>query len=269
MFQEISFFMRLDLRRLEEWEPFEPFFFNTTFQKGVKIMALVKYGGGITQMSGSIAGNTFARNRYGNYVRARTKPVNPKTAQQIAVRTAVAYLADYWAQTLSAAQRAAWGLYASNVVMKNKLGESINLSGFNHFIRSNAWLRAILSATPKGPPVIFELPSQDGTLAVTASEATQQLTVTYDDGLAWADETGGFLILYQGQPQNAQRNFFAGPWRYMWTVSGVDAAPPAGPVVCDAIFAIAETQRQWIYARILRKDGRLSEIFRADCFTAA
>ncbi|GAI58374.1 unnamed protein product, partial [marine sediment metagenome] len=39
-------------------------------------MALVKYGGGITQMSGSIAGNTFARNRYGNYVRSRTKPIN-------------------------------------------------------------------------------------------------------------------------------------------------------------------------------------------------
>jgi len=232
-------------------------------------MALVKYGGGIIQQSGSIAGNTYARNRYGNYVRARTKPVNPNTARQQAVRNAIAWLTEYWSDTLTAAQRAAWNLYADNVAMKNKLGETIHLSGFNHFIRSNSWLVAILSATPKNAPVIFTIPDQDVTLAVAASEATQQLTVTYDDGLGWANETGGFLILYQGQPQNPQRNFFAGPWRYMWTVSGVDGAPPAGPIVCDAIFAISELQRQWIFARILRNDGRLSEIFRADCFVAA
>ncbi|GAH13494.1 unnamed protein product, partial [marine sediment metagenome] len=49
-------------------------------------MSLVKYGGGIVQMSGSIAGNTFARNRYGNYVRARTKPINPNSDRQVVVR---------------------------------------------------------------------------------------------------------------------------------------------------------------------------------------
>ncbi|GAH28464.1 unnamed protein product, partial [marine sediment metagenome] len=38
-------------------------------------MALVKYGAGIIQMSGSIAGDVHARNRFGNYIRPRTKPV--------------------------------------------------------------------------------------------------------------------------------------------------------------------------------------------------
>ncbi|GAH50296.1 unnamed protein product, partial [marine sediment metagenome] len=45
-------------------------------------MALVKLGGGIVQISGSIAGNTFARNRFGNYMRSRTKPVNPNSTRQ-------------------------------------------------------------------------------------------------------------------------------------------------------------------------------------------
>ncbi|GAI01350.1 unnamed protein product, partial [marine sediment metagenome] len=45
-------------------------------------MALIKYGGGIVQISGSIAGTVFARNKMGNYARPRTKPVNPRTARQ-------------------------------------------------------------------------------------------------------------------------------------------------------------------------------------------
>lgn len=232
-------------------------------------MALVKYGFGITQMSGSTGGVTFARNRYGNYARARTKPVNPNTARQVTVRAALAFVTDRWAQTLTANQRIAWNLYAANVVMQNKLGESINLSGFNHYIRSNMIRKQVALALIDDGPVIFEIPASDPTFAVTASEATQDITSTYDDGLAWASVTGAFLIIFAGQPQNAQRNFFAGPWRIFGVVSGVDAAPPAGPSIAASPFALSEGQRLWCYARILKLDGRLSEPFTADTFCAA
>ncbi|MCK5602353.1 hypothetical protein KAR91_10800 [Candidatus Pacearchaeota archaeon] len=232
-------------------------------------MALVKYGGGIIQMSGSIAGNTFAKNRYGNYIRARTKPVNPNSAAQVDVRAIMAVLVERWAETLTIAQRAAWQLYADNVVMTNKLGESIKLSGFNHYIRSNAVkVRQAYPATDAGP-VVFTLPDHDPILAIAGSEATQQITVTYDDTLAWDTETGGHLWLWQGAPQNAQRNFFGGPWKYMAQVPGVDGAPVASPLVSGVAFAIAEGQRQWVYARIERADGRISTPFRADVITAA
>jgi len=232
-------------------------------------MALVKFGGGIIQMSGSIAGNTFARNRYGNYVRARTKPINPISTAQQAVRTAIGQLTARWGQTLSAAQRTAWGLYASSVAMKNKLGEVVYLSGFNHYIRSNAWLKRVGAPSVDDGPVIFELPEKDATFAITASEATQQITYAYNAALDWASETGGYLQLFQGSPQNPQRNFFAGPWRSNSMVTGVDAAPPASPKIQAVEFAIAEGQHQWAYARIVRADGRLSEPFRADTFCAA
>ncbi len=232
-------------------------------------MALVKFGGGLIQMSGSIAGNTFARNRYGNYVRAKTKPINPNTARQIAVRAAVALLTVRWAQTLTAIQRTAWNLYADNVNMKNRLGEVIHLSGFNHYIRSNAFrARASFTIVDAGP-VIFELPTQDPLYSITISEAAQQITSTYDDTLAWANETGGYLLLAHGQPQNAQRNFFAGPWRVVGAVPGVDGVPPASPSVNAIGFPVAEGQRNWCRARIAMADGRLSEIFRADTFCAA
>lgn len=232
-------------------------------------MALVKYGGGIIQMSGSLAGNTYARNRYGNYVRARTKPVNPNTLRQQQVRSAVSMLTERWGDTLTNVQRIAWNLYASNVAMTNKLGESIKLSGFNHYIRSNATHARLAQAIVDDGPVVFEVPEGDPQFAITASEATQQITVAFDDTLPWSTEDGAVLQLYQGQPQNGQRNFFAGPWRYMGGVAGVDPGGAASPEVETVVFAIAETQHLWIYGRIIRADHRISGKFLADIICAA
>jgi len=232
-------------------------------------MALVKFGGGVVQMSGSIAGDTFAKNRYGNYCRARTKPVNPNTAKQQTVRASMAFLTDRWSQTVTAVQRTAWNLYGTSVAMKNRLGESVYLTGFNHYIRSNMIRKQCALAIIDAGPVVFEIPEADPTYAITATEAGQTISTTFDNGLDWADEDGAFMVGYQGQPQNAQRNFFAGPWNAYQVVSGVNGAPPASPAVTAVSFAISELQRQWVYSRILRADGRISEAFRANCFCGA
>ena len=232
-------------------------------------MALLKFGGGITEMRGSIAGNTYSRNRYGAYARARTKPVNPNTGPQQSVRATMAFLTDRWSQTLTAAQRTAWNLYGANVVMTNKLGESINLSGFNHYIRSNMDYKNRFNATIDAGPVVFEIPTADPTFAVSASEATQFITVVHDAGLPWADENGAAMFIYQGAPQNPQRNFFGGPWLYMANIPGINGAPAGSPSDHAAVIAFAELQRLWCYARIVRADGRLSAPFRADCFAGA
>lgn len=232
-------------------------------------MALVKFGGGIVQMSGSIAGNTFARNRSGNYCRARTKPINPNTSNQQVIRAALTALSTRWSQTLTAAQRTAWNLYASSVAMKNALGEVIYLSGYNQYLRSNVIREQSGLTIIDAGPTIFELPEKDSTLAIAASEGSQEISVTFDDSKDWVGESGAHLITFQGQPQNAQRNFFAGPWRLMGVVDGDDTTPPTSPDAEAVAFVIAELQRQWTYARISRADGRLSEPFRADCFCAA
>lgn len=232
-------------------------------------MALIKFGGGVVQMSGSIAGNTFARNRYGNYARARTKPINPNTATQQTVRSILTSLTQRWSQILTAAQRTAWNLYGSNVVMNNKLGESVNLTGFNHFIRSNSVRQRVGAPLVDDGPVIFELPAADPTFTITATEAAQTMSFAYDSTMDWADEDDAYILFEQGQPQNAQRNFFAGPWRHCAQVEGVNGAPPASPKVAAVVFAVAEGQHLWSYARISRADGRLSEPFRDDAFCAA
>lgn len=232
-------------------------------------MALVKYGGGIIQMSGSIAGNTHARNRFGNYVRARTKPVNPNSDLQAQVRASMTYLVERWSGTLTAVQRTAWNLYGSNINMLNKLGETIQLTGFNHYIRSNASLVRIGLAVIDDGPVVFELPAHDPAFAFTATEATQEIVYSYDDTMDWANEALARNWVFQGQPQNPQRNFFAGPWRLFDSVVGNPAPPPASPQTKPAVFAIAEGQHLWLYMRIMRADGRISTPFRADALVGA
>lgn len=232
-------------------------------------MALIKFGGGVVGMAGSIAGTTFARNRYGSYARARTKPVNPNSSRQQVIRAAMQTLTTRWAQTLTAPQRAAWGLYGTNVVMTNRLGESMNLSGFNHYIRSNVWRLDLGQTIVDDGPVIFELPTGDGTFAITASEATQDITIAFDDGLDWCSEDDAGIMLLQGLPQNAQRNFFAGPWRGRSAKMGNSVAPIVSPQTFGAIVPFAEGQHLWVMARILRADGRLSQPFRDDVLVAA
>lgn len=225
-------------------------------------MALIKFGGGVIQMAGSIAGNTFARNRYGNYARARTKPVNPNSAGQQQVRAAIAWLVEHWASTLSAAQRSAWNTYASNVKMLNRLGESINLSGFNHFVRANAIRKRNADTVIVSGPTVFDIPEWDPLFAATSSEASQIVTVAYDDTEEWCDLDDAHLYIFIGSPQNPQRNFFAGPWRFGDAVDGNSTTPPTSPASVPSPFVLVERQALWVYGRIAMDDGRLSEPFR-------
>lgn len=232
-------------------------------------MALVKYGGGIIQMSGSIAGNTYARNRFGNYARARTKPTNPNSSPQQSVRSAVSDAVGRWANTLTAAQRTAWNLYADSVDMLNRLGETVQLSGFNHYVRSNSILIRDGHTPVDDGPTIFSLPEADGDFAISISEATQLISVVFDDTLDWCDEDDAFMFVFMGRPQNPQRNFFAGPWLFADTIDGDSVAAPTTPETLACPIVCTEGQRVWAYARIALPDGRLSTLFRADCFCAA
>jgi len=230
-------------------------------------MASVKYGGGIVQMSGSIAGSVFARNRFGNYARPRTKPVNPSSTRQVFIRTALSYLTVYWNETLPAAQRTAWNTYAAAIAMKNRLGETIYLTGFNHFLRSNiVRLQLGQNLVPLGP-TILSLPDKDPTFAIAGYADTQLISVTWDTELPWGDIAASVMGFWQGQPQLITRNFFNGPWRMGGSVPGNGASP----TTFTAPFTLVTGQKVWCYARISTgpTDSRLSEAFTAVCTVLA
>lgn len=231
---------------------------------------LVRYGGGITDARGSIGGQTHSRNRYGAYVRARTTPVNPRSARQSMARAITALVSTLWRSAVSEAQRDAWRVFAANVPASNKLGESINLAGFNQFYKSNvaaknAGLVEILPA-----PVLFTLPGEDPDYTCDIDATTGKLTIAFDEDRSWCSEDNAAMIVQVGLPQDPSIGFFNGPWRHAGIVPGDNGVPVTTPNTdIDVPFQVAADQKVWTRAKILRADGRLSDWFRADCIVTA
>lgn len=222
-------------------------------------MASIKYGGGVIQMAGSIAGTVHARNRSGNYVRARTKPVNPRSPQQQICRSIISFLTERWHDTLTPTQRAAWETYAAAVTVKNKLGETIHLTGFNMFVRYNSLYYRQTNTCIDDGPTTLTLPEKDSTLSFVAKVSDQTLNVAYNASAPWQSITGSMMVIFMGRPQNVTRNYFAGPWK----LAGGIAIGQANPKVIAAPMPLILGQKVTIYARIVTgpTDGRVSEPF--------
>jgi len=232
---------------------------NAAKRKG---FALIRFGAGVADMRGSIGGTVFSRTRSGAIARNRTTPVDPQSSLQTAVRAIMGQVRDAYFNTLTTAQKSAWTQYADNVEMTNRLGETIKLTGYNMFCRSNIpRLQAGLSIVSDGP-TNFTLAEQDGSAAVSVTASTKAVSLAFDDTLGWLDETGGALLLYESAPQGPDVNYFKGPYRYLGKVEGDDTTPPTTPAAFTSSFEMAADQKQFFQMRILRADGRLSEPFR-------
>lgn len=228
-------------------------------------MALVLTGGGIIQISGSIGGTTFAKNRFGKYMRAKTKPINPRSARQCGARIAIMFLAEQWREDpMDDDKRDAWETYANSVNWQNKLGESVKLTGFNMFIRANAALLRLGGAIVTDGPTDLGLPPGDPDFDVIPVAATNAFHVIFGEDLDWCDEDAGYLTIEVGEPQNPTRNFFGGPWRWSGSIKGDSGSPPVGSKTIDSPFTLTAGQKVWTRAAIIREDGRMSTKFECE-----
>lgn len=212
----------------------------------------------ITQASGSVGGLTASRNRGGLYLRARAIPVNPSSAFQVAVRNALATLVNRWTTILTTVQRDAWTLYANNVPVMNNLGDFINLTGQQHYIRSNTpRIQAGLTVVDAGP-VIFNTGSVNQP-SLLYDSALQQIGVNFDDTESWVNEDGAALLAYTSRGQNESINFFKGPYRLAGSILGNSLTPPTSAAVIDPPpFVITALRKYFDFVRLSSADGRLS-----------
>ena len=223
-------------------------------------MALIRFAEG-QQRSGSLGATVYSHNRYGQYVRARSVPVNPNTARQAAARSYLQNLAIRWNNALTQEQRDAWEVYSSNLIWRNALGDTTYLTGLAHFIRCNAPRLLVGLAILDAAPTTFTLAIPEQALVVTGSEASQQLAVAYDDSADWCSEDGAFQVIYMGLPKNPSIKFFGGPYRKCAVILGDSGTPPTSPEapVESPDWPFAAGNRIWCRSRIGRADGRLSE----------
>jgi len=99
-------------------------------------MARVQYGAFITQLKGSIAGSTFQSSRHGFSV--RNKPIAPKgrSTDQNTLRDYWRIVSQHW-RTLPQADRDTWAAVAPSWPAVDAYGNSITLTGFECYMRSN------------------------------------------------------------------------------------------------------------------------------------
>jgi hypothetical protein len=223
----------------------------------------------VTQASGSIGGATFSHNRGGAYIRARTVPTNPNSPQQAVVRALMAALTALWNNTLTQAQRDGWQLYADQVLIPDTLGEPRNAGGIGMYCRSNIPRQQAGATLVNDAPTIYNLGDFTAPVFASISQATQQLSMTFDNADAWANEDDALMIVLLGRPQNPGVKYFKGPYRYAGKVEGDSGTPPTSPATIALPFAAVTGQRVFGQVRVARADGRLSLPFRATVLVSA
>lgn len=103
--------------------------------------------------SGSLGNQTASRNRSGQYLRQRSLPVQPRTAPQQAARARLTTQSAAW-RGITAAQRLAWKSFAQSFTVVNSLGQTINLTGHQLFVKVNSVLLLLGQSTVAVPPAL-------------------------------------------------------------------------------------------------------------------
>lgn len=222
----------------------------------------------VTAASGSIRGCTFSRNRSGAYIRGRVIPVNPASSFQNNVRGYLSNLVARWTSTLTPTQREGWDTWALNTPQTDSLGQALTITGQNAYIKSNT-LRMQASEPPiDDAPTLYAGTPLTPPYIVSADESTQDLVSAHTVTDEWALAAGGFLLIYQGRPQNPSVNFYKGPYRFLTAVQGA-ATPPTSPDTSTPAFPFSAGQMVPMAFRAISPDGRISPQLRASIIAVA
>lgn len=168
--------------------------------------------------SGSQASTTYSRNRYGQYRRNRSTPVNPKTSFQGLARARMSANAAAW-RALTDTQRAGWTALGLQMLRTDSLGQSYNLNGFGAFCSVNNNNLAAGDSRVSAAPALVT-PSALTSVTVTLTAAA--FSIAYTPTPLGA---GQRLFSFLSPQQNAGRSF-NGDFRLI-AVSAAAAASPA------------------------------------------
>lgn len=126
--------------------------------------------------SGSVAGVTSSRNRFGQYRRTRAIPVNPGTIFQTSVRSRMQLNADAW-KALTATQREGWGALGDQMQRTDSLGQIVTLTGFQAYCSLNNNQLTAGNAVLADAP-LFAIPAPLTTLTPTITSASFSVAFT-------------------------------------------------------------------------------------------
>lgn len=168
--------------------------------------------------SGSQAGTTASRNRFGQYKRTRAIPVNPGSSAQGTVRARMSANAAAW-RVLTSAQRAGWTSLGASMARTDSLGQTYTLNGFMAYCSVNNNLANTSTALVSDAP---ELVTPPALLTATITLTAASFSIAYT---ATPLGAGAKLITF-ASPQRSAGRAFEGDFRQI-AVSAAAAASPA------------------------------------------
>lgn len=221
-------------------------------------MALVVLGTTLGQASGRIGGTIFSKNRAGVYIRNGTKPVNTYSYYRQQVKARLSDASKHWVG-LTQAQRDAWNTWAAQVPWKNRLGQSISLSGQQGCIQCNARILAVGGA-------MIDIPS-----LTVSPDNISGVTVTRDIGagtfnLAWTSGALGAsecLWLRGAVLDSPSQKYWTNRFRWFKTTAAAATTPQTLDADVATRFGTLQAGQLFVleYSVIDNLSGLVSSVF--------
>ncbi len=177
--------------------------------------------------SGSIAGQTSSRNRFGQYRRTRAVPVNPNTLAQQNARGVLSGLSATW-KTISEAAKDAWTAWAAEHPVLDSLGQSVVLTGHQAYIKINSALTQAGLDNITTVPTSAGIDTPSATVVVGTAAA---LSVTIDQ------EFDPSTLVVETSPPRSKGVTFNADYR----ITTVNLAP----ALDDPILSAASLTARW------------------------
>jgi hypothetical protein len=150
--------------------------------------------------SGSVAGVTSSRNRFGQYRRTRAIPVNPGSSFQGTVRARLAANSAAW-RANTANQRAGWTSLGAMIHRTDSLGQDYTLTGLQAYVEvNNNRIAASLAAVDDAPAL--STPEAMLTAVITLQAAA--FSIAYTPTPLGAAE---YLFVYASPQRSAGRAY--------------------------------------------------------------
>ncbi len=230
-------------------------------------MALITPSALIQTIRGKVGATVFGNTQAGPIARARVVPRNPRTERQLAARSALAAAGAAWS-ALDPEVRAAWDAYAADTPVPSRLGGTIQISGFDMFVRDYT-LRVFAGMTP-----LTTAPSNPGLApapnltSLTFTHATSTISVAFGNPW-WKSVTGTAVFLRVHAPQRVSRNTPQTPPRLVLVCKGNNSSQPTSPQTPAnpwGTIGAAGSAEYYTEAVCIDETGRLSSVqsFRND-----
>lgn len=211
--------------------------------------------------SGSLAGQTSSRNRYGQYRRTRATPVNPNSTPQAEARARLAENSAAW-RALTDAQRTGWASLGAQMTRTDSLGQTYTLTGFQAYLSVNGNNLAAGNAVVSDAPALAT-PEPLTTVTLTCSE--DAMTVAYTVTPLGAGER----VFVYASPQRSQGRSFEGDLRLVHVSAAAAVSPADVEAKYQARFGVQVEDNRIFFAVCRYAGGFLSAPVTASAVVAA